>query len=390
MNSLLKRSVAFFIVSILMFLNTVFVLADESTDLGLTSKSYILMEESTGEVLIESNSNEKLPPASVTKVMTLLLIFEAIDSGKISYDDMVTVSSHAASMGGSQVFLEEGETQTVKDMIKCISIASANDASVAMAEHIGGSEEGFVQMMNNRAKELGMNDTNFVNACGLDVDGHVTSAKDIAIMSRELMKNFPEIKEYTTTWQDTIIHKTRKGESEFGLTNTNKLIKQYSKATGLKTGSTSKALYCLSGTAENENIKLVAVVMGAPDPKTRFNEVVKLFDYGFANYGIENAGKKGDVVAEIPVYKGSERTITGKTSEDVNILVKKGEGAKIETKTELLPSVTAPVSEGDKLGEIIYIADGKEKARCDILAVKSIEKIKLGQMMERLISIWCK
>ncbi|WP_242956616.1 D-alanyl-D-alanine carboxypeptidase family protein [Tyzzerella sp. An114] len=390
MKDILKKTTAFFIAIILMLSNISCVFAEDNANLGLTSKSYVLMEESTGNVLVEGNSHEKLPPASVTKVMTLLLIFEALEQGKIKYDDMVTVSSHAASMGGSQVFLEEGETQTVKDMIKCISIASANDASVAMAEFLGGSEEGFVQMMNDRAKELGMNDTNFVNACGLDVDGHVTSAYDIAVMSRELIKNHPEIKEYSTTWQDTIVHKTRKGENEFGLTNTNKLIKQYSKATGLKTGSTGKALYCLSATAENENIKLIAVIMAAPDPTTRFNEAVKLLDYGFANYGIEQAGKKGDIVAEVPIYKGSEKTVRGKTAEDVSILIKKGEDAKIETKTETIPNITAPINEGDKIGEIVYIADGKEQGRCDIVAENSVDKINISEMMMRLLSIWCR
>lgn len=390
MNSIFKRIITFVITTVFIITSVIPIYAEEeNTDMGLVSKSYVLMEETTGEVLLENNGHEKLPPASVTKVMTLLLIFEALESGKIKYDDTVTVSAHAASMGGSQVFLEEGETQTVKDMIKCISIASANDASVAMAEHIGGSEEGFVKMMNERAKELGMNDTNFVNACGLDADGHVTSAYDIALMSRQLISNHPEIKEYTTTWQDTIIHKTKKGDTEFGLTNTNKLIKQYDKATGLKTGSTGNALYCLSGTAESDNIKLIAVVMAAPNPTTRFNEVVKLFEYGFANYGIENVGKKGDVVAEVPIYKGSESTVTGKTSEDINVLVKKGTESKIETKTEILPSLIAPVNEGDKIGEVIYMSEGVEKGRCDILAANSVDKINIGQMMKKLLSLWC-
>ena len=243
------------------------------TDLGLTSKSALLMEEDTGTILYEQNSHEALPPASVTKVMTLLLIYEGERDGKFEWTDTVQVSEHAASMGGSQVFLEEGETQTAADMTKSIAIASANDAAVAMAEFLAGSEEAFVQKMNERAKELGMEDTNFVNACGLDTEGHVSSAYDIALMSRELMENFPEIKEYTTTWQDSIIHKTRRGEETFGLTNTNKLIQWYDGATGLKTGSTGNALYCLSGTAERDGMGLIAVVMAAPDYKVRFREV---------------------------------------------------------------------------------------------------------------------
>ena len=242
------------------------------TDLGLTSKSALLMEEDTGTILYEQNSHEALPPASVTKVMTLLLIYEGERDGKFDWTDTVQVSEHAASMGGSQVFLEEGETQTAADMTKSIAIASANDAAVAMAEFLAGSEEAFVQKMNERAKELGMEDTNFVNACGLDTEGHVSSAYDIALMSRELMENFPEIKEYTTTWQDSIVHKTRRGEETFGLTNTNKLIQWYDGATGLKTGSTGNALYCLSGTAERDGMGLIAVVMAAPDYKVRFRE----------------------------------------------------------------------------------------------------------------------
>lgn len=211
------------------------------------------------------------PPASVTKVMTLLLIYEAEAAGQFGWEETVQVSEHAASMGGSQVFLEPGETQTAAELTKCIAIASANDAAVAMAEFVAGSEEAFVERMNRKAEELGMQETHFVNACGLDVDGHETSAYDIALMSRELMTKFPEIQKYTTTWQDTIIHKTRKGESEFGLTNTNKLIKWYEGATGLKTGSTGKALYCLSGTAERNGLHLIGVVMAAPDFKLRLS-----------------------------------------------------------------------------------------------------------------------
>ncbi|MBQ7241750.1 MAG: D-alanyl-D-alanine carboxypeptidase, partial [Firmicutes bacterium] len=228
----------------------------------LHSKSVILKEANTDTIIYETNSHEALPPASITKIMTLLLIYDACAEGRFKWDDPVTVSEHAASMGGSQVFLEPYETQTAADMTKCIAIASANDAAVAMAEFIGGSEEGFVAQMNEKAKELGMEDTHFVNACGLDADGHLSSAYDIALMSEELMSRYPEVKEYTTTWQDTITHNTKKGSTEFGLTNTNKLIKWYPYATGLKTGSTGKALCCLSGTAEKNGLSLVAVVMG--------------------------------------------------------------------------------------------------------------------------------
>ena len=250
--------------------------------IGISAPSAVLMEASTGTVVLEKNSHEKLPPASVTKIMTLLLIFDAISQGKIKLEDTVTTSTYAASMGGSQVFLEEGETQSVDTMIKCISVASANDASVAMAEYIAGTEELFVEMMNNRAKELGMKDTHFVNCCGLDVDGHVTTAYDIALMSRELITKYPQIHNYSTIWMENITHTTKRGTEEFGLANTNKLIRQYPYATGLKTGSTSLAKYCVSATAEKDGIEMIAVIMAAPDPKGRFADATALLNYGYA------------------------------------------------------------------------------------------------------------
>ena len=234
------------------------------------------MEASTGTIIYEKDAHSILHPASITKIMTLILIFDALDAQKISLDDVVTVSEHAASMGGSQVFLEPGETQTVDTMIKCISVASANDACVAMAEFIAGSEDAFVAQMNERAAGLGMKDTNFVNCCGLDVDNHMTSAYDVALMSRELITKHPQIHNYSTIWMENITHVTKKGSSEFGLTNTNKLIKQYAYATGLKTGSTGLAKYCVSATAEKDNIKLIAVIMAAPDYKVRFADAAHL------------------------------------------------------------------------------------------------------------------
>ncbi|MDF2951272.1 MAG: hypothetical protein K0S18_855, partial [Anaerocolumna sp.] len=250
--------------------------------LEITSTAAVLIEGSTGEIIYDKNKDEQLRPASITKIMTLLLIFEALDSGKITLSDQVSVSEHAASMGGSQVYLEPYETQDVDTMIKCISIASANDASVALAEHIAGSEEEFVARMNARAKELGMENTNFVNCYGLDTDNHYSSAYDVALMSRELITKHPEISQYSTVWMDTFVHTTKKGQTEFGLTNTNKLIKQYNGITGLKTGSTGLAKYCLSATAKRDGMDLIAVIMAAPDTKTRFREASKLLDYGFA------------------------------------------------------------------------------------------------------------
>ena len=359
------------------------------TDLGLTSKSALLMEEDTGTILYEQNSHEALPPASVTKVMTLLLIYEGERDGKFDWTDTVQVSEHAASMGGSQVFLEEGETQTAADMTKSIAIASANDAAVAMAEFLAGSEEAFVQKMNERAKELGMEDTNFVNACGLDTEGHVSSAYDIALMSRELMENFPEIKEYTTTWQDSIIHKTRRGEETFGLTNTNKLIQWYDGATGLKTGSTGNALYCLSGTAERDGMGLIAVVMAAPDYKVRFREVMQLLDYGFANYAIEKGREKGYVMGEVPVEKGMTDTVEAVVAEEISVLVPKGKEAQWETKTELLPAVSAPVEAGTKVGELVYLRDGEEVGRVELTAGEDVAKANMDTMLRRMLAGWC-
>lgn len=352
----------------------------EDTDLGLTSKSAVLMELTSGEVIYEKNPDEAMPPASITKIMTILLIYEAVEDGRINWDDEVTISEHAASMGGSQVYLEPGEVQTVKELTKCIVIASANDAAVAMAEYIGGSEAGFADMMNNRAKELGMKNTHFVNACGLDTDGHVTSARDIAIMSRRLLLYHPSVTEFTTVWMDTITHKTRRGESTFGLTNTNKLIKWYNGATGLKTGSTDGALYCLSGSAKRDGVEMVAVVMGAPDYKVRFKEVMNMLDYGFANYGIAEGLKKGENVGEIAIHKGVTDSTEVTAAEDFSIVIKKGGGASLDYTVEMLPYLKAPFEAGTNAGEIIYTMDGKEVGRVGIITKEGAYKKDFGDM----------
>ena len=361
---------------------------EETEPLALSSKCAVLLVGATGTMLYEKNAHEAMPPASVTKVMTLLLIYEAEKDGKFEWEDMVQVSEHAAGMGGSQVFLEPGETQTAADMTKCIAIASANDAAVAMAEFVAGSEEAFVERMNRRAEELGMKDTHFVNACGLDVDGHVTSAYDIALMSRELMTNFPEIRDYTTTWQDSITHKTRKGETEFGLTNTNKLIKWYEGATGLKTGSTGKALYCLSGTAERDGLELIAVVMAAPDFKVRFQEVMKLLDYGFANYSAEKGLPEGEEVTRIPVTKGKRNDVGAVVKEEISMLVKKGGAGDWETRTEVLPSLDAPVAKGEKVGELVYLINGEEVGRTELITAEDAPKATIQTMLQRMIGKW--
>ncbi len=378
---------AIFLTIIFSLMPLISVLGQEPS-LTLESRSALLMDAATGTILFEKNSHDAMPPASVTKIMTMLLIYEAEENGQFTWEDAVTVSDHAASMGGSQVFLEEGETQTAADMTKCIAIASANDAAVAMAEFVAGSEEAFVERMNQKAAELGMKDTHFENACGLDVDGHVTSAYDIALMSRELINHFPAIREYTTTWQDTIVHNTRKGQSTFGLTNTNKLIKWYEGATGLKTGSTGKALYCLSGTAERDGLHLIAVVMAAPDFKVRFQETMKLLDHGFANYSAEKGLPKGEKMGQIPVRKGMQDEVDLVVGEETSFLLKKDSAKEWETKVETLPSLDAPVEAGEKVGEVIYLIDGQEVGRAPLLTAEDIKKADISTMLERLLRLW--
>ncbi|NLL72592.1 MAG: D-alanyl-D-alanine carboxypeptidase [Clostridiales bacterium] len=351
------------------------VIAKVDNSINLESPSAVLIEGSTGTILFEKNKDEKLKPASITKIMTLLLIYEALEAGQINMMDDVTVSEHAASMGGSQVYLEPNEVQNVETMIKCISIASANDASVAMAEHIGGSEEEFVARMNERAKELGMNNTNFVNCCGLDADNHYSSAYDVAIMSRELITRFPEISNYATIWMDTFVHTTRKGRTEFGLTNTNKLIRSYKGITGLKTGSTSVAKYCLSATARRNDMDLIAVILAAPDTKTRFAEAAKLLNYGFANYSIFVDDNKDLSLEPVAVVKGVKESVNGKIARDFSYLCSKGESSEnIRKEIVLYDEVKAPLTTEDKIGDIIYYYDNKKIGSVDILASEDIRQ----------------
>ena len=361
----------------------------DSTALVLQSKSAILMEPSSGKIIYEKNSNEILKPASVTKIMTLLLIFDAIDEGKFSLDDEVVVSEYASSMGGSQVYLEPNEIQTVETMIKCIAIASANDAAVAMSEFVSGSHEGFVQKMNERAAELGMENTNFVNCSGLDNDNHYTTAHDIALMSRELITKYPEIFEYTTVWMDTITHKTKKGETEFGLTNTNKLIKWYEGATGLKTGSTSQALYCLSGTAERDGMQLIGVVMAAPDYKTRFYEVMKMFDYGFANCSVYEDIIADEVIGTVEIKKGKKDSTFCIAKENFNYVFTGEEVVEDVTKEIVMEEkITAPISKGDKVGEILYRIGSKELGSVDIITTEDVEESTFGFDMLKILKMY--
>lgn len=351
----------------------------ENETLNLTSASYVLMEGSTGKLLCEKNKDKELMPASITKIMTLLLIFEELDKGNIKMSDTVTVSEYAASMGGSQVYLESGETQTVEDMIKCITIASANDACVAMSEYIAGTEEEFVNRMNQRAKELGMEHTKFMNCCGLDdtlTEGqHYSTAYDIALMSRELIVKHKEIQKYTTTWMDEITHVTKKGESAFGLTNTNKLVRTYQGITGLKTGSTSKAKYCLSATANRNGMDLIAVVMAAPMPLTRFVEAAKLLDYGFANCTVYQDENKDFVEQSITVKKGTKEKVGVEAEKPFSYIFTNGENHdKIEKKVQWKEQVEAPIKKGEKIGEIIYNYEGEKLGVVDLLASEDISR----------------
>lgn len=344
-------------------------------NLDITSKSAVLLEGSTGEILYEKDKDEQLRPASITKIMTLLLIYEAIEDGKISLTDEVSVSEHAASMGGSQVYLEPNETQTVETMLKCISIASANDASVAIAEFLAGSEEEFVNRMNERAKELGMNNTHFVNACGLDADNHYSSAYDVALMSRELIMNHPEVSKFSTIWMDTFVHTTKKGKTEFGLTNTNKLIRTYKGITGLKTGSTKLAKYSLSATAKRNGMELIAVIMAAPDYKIRFGEASKLLDYGFANCSVYSDDNKDLKLEPLKIKKSVEDTVPCEVRDIFSYICLKGvKKEDITKKVTLNKEVTAPVNEGDKVGEVTYSLNESTIGSVPIVAAENIKK----------------
>lgn len=370
----MKKVICFFI-CVCFMMQSVAVFAEGNTDLGLNAKSAILMEESTGNILYESNPDERLPIASVTKVMTMLLIMEAVDSGKISLDDMVTVSENAMSYGGSTMFLETGEQLTVNDMLKGIAVASANDGCVAMAEHLAGSESAFVDMMNERAKELGMENTHFMNTNGLDEDDHYSSARDAAIMSRELMKH-ETIFNYTSIWMDTL----RGGK--FQLANTNKLIRFYDGANGLKTGSTSKALCCLSAAAKRNDMQLIAVVLGAPTSAERFASAKSLLDYGFANYAVNTQITAGDEVQKIAVEKGVDKEVDVVAGDSCSTLVKKGQEDNITKEIKIDETITAPIEAGQKIGTMTISRDGEVIADIDLNASSAVEKKGIGLIIK--------
>ena len=353
-----------------------------AVDMDLPVKSAVLMDVATGTILYEQNAHEALAPASVTKVMTMLLIMEAIDSGAIGWQDMVTTSESAAAKGGSQVYLKVGESMSVSDMVKAIAVSSANDCACAMAEHIAGSEAAFVEKMNQRAKELGMNDTHFVNCTGLDDDAaaadHKTSAHDIAVMSRELLKNHPDIKKYTTIWMDTLRNGT------FGLSNTNKMVRFYPGATGLKTGFTSKAGYCLSSSAQRDGMELVAVVMGASTSAERFAACKSLLDYGFSTYGVVTPQLEE---MSVPVKLGTAERVTAEPSEDPALLIEKAQKNMVTTEIQLEESIKAPVSKGQKLGTLTVKAGEYVLKQIPLIAKEGVEKLTFGQIWSRILQV---
>lgn len=348
----------------------------------LSSKSAILMDVGSGQILFEKDSHEKLPPASVTKVMTMLLSVEALDSGKIKLDDQVQISERASEMGGSQIFLEPGETQKVDDLLKGIAVASANDACVAMAEYIAGSEEEFIGMMNEKAKELGMKDTHFANTNGLPVDDHYTSAHDIALMSKELLKH-ERITKYLTTWMDQIV--VGKKRVSIGLANTNKMIKHYQGATGVKTGFTQEAKYCLSASAKRGETHLVAATLGAPTTQERFKDASALLSYGFANYESVKLCSKGDTIATLNLDKAEDNKVNLVAKEDLTALIKKGESKDFTKKIQVCENIKMPVKKGTKLGTINIYKGSNQVGKVDLINDKDINKASYFRMFERVI-----
>lgn len=373
----MRARICFFILSFVMVFTTV-VKAENTAMDGVDAKSCILIEQSTGRVLSENNADEKLPIASVTKVMTMLLIMEAIEDGKITFDDMVTVSENAMSYGGSTMFLEAGEQLSVHDMLKGIAVASANDGCVAMAEHLTGSESAFVEQMNKRAKELGMENTSFMNTNGLDEENHYSSARDVALMSRELL-NHPKITEYTSIWTDEL----RGGK--FQLANTNKLVRFYTGANGLKTGSTSQALCCLSASAKRNDMQLIAVVLGAPTSDKRFSSAKALLDYGFANYKINHLVSAKEEICDADIINGTEDTVKAIAKEAKSALAEKNNNKDIKRRVFVNDDIKAPVNKGDVLGYVEFVSDGKVIDKVDIISKNDVKKKGIGQIIKDIV-----
>ena len=349
-----------------------------SGGLSLSCASSILMEKETGTILYEQDAHAKLEPASVTKIMTLLLVMEAVDSGRISLEDTVTVSAYAAGMGGSQVYLKEGEQMTVSEMIKCVTVVSGNDCAVALAEHLAGSEGAFVERMNQRAQELGMEDTTFRNCTGLPADGHITSAYDIALMSRELILNHPDIRNYTTIWMDSI------RDGTFGLTNTNRLVRFYQGTTGLKTGSTDSALYCMSATAERDGMELIAVVMKAPTTAQRFEDAKALLDYGFANYALVNV-YPDTPLAPVDVLLGTVSQVQPELQRPCRLLVSKEEAGQVTTRLTMAQDVEAPVEQGQTLGQLEVYVGEELRDTVPVVSAQPAQRLTIPDIFSRML-----
>ena len=355
---------------------------EDGAGLSLSCSSAVLMEKETGTILYQQNAHTRLEPASVTKVMTLLLVMEAVDEGRLSLDEAVTVSAHAAGMGGSQVYLKEGEQMSVGEMIKCVAVVSGNDCAVALAEHLAGSESAFVSQMNQRAQELGMTDTTFLNCTGLPASGHMTSAYDIALMSRELILNHPSIRDYTTIWMDSI------RDGAFGLTNTNRLVRFYQGTTGLKTGSTDSALYCMSATAERDGMELIAVVMKAPTTAQRFADAQTLLDYGFANYTLVSVYPDSPL-APIPVLLGTTAQVQPQLQRECRLLVHKAQADQVTTSLTLAQDVEAPVDQGQTLGELKVYVGEELRDTVPIVSAQQVDRLTVpgifSQMLRQLL-----
>ena len=350
--------------------------------LALDCGAACLIEQNSGLIIYDYNMHEKLRPASVTKIMSLLLIMEALDSGKIQLTDKIPCTEDAAKMGGSQIWLDVRETLTVEEMLKAICVVSANDCVVAMADYLEGSQDAFVKKMNQKAQELGMNDTTFKNCHGIDEDGHLTSAYDIAIMSRELLINHPSITKYTTIWMDSL----RDGKSS--LVNTNKLVRNYNGCTGLKTGSTSIALYNLSASATRNNLSLIAVVLKAPTPAIRFSNAQKLLDYGFSNYTVTSFGKKGDVIKSVEIKKGTTSSIDAILENDAEVLISNGSNKDVTQEVKLDDTFNAPILEGQKLGEVEFSINGNVVSTVNLVANKSSDKLSFGSIIKFVMNKW--
>lgn len=381
-----KRRLTAVLLSVLLFMGTGI---RATAEVSVSAPSVILIEASTGKVIYENNAAERRSPASITKIMTLLLTFEQLEAGRIKLEDEIITSEYASSMGGSQVFLAAGEVQTLETLIKCIAVASGNDASVAVAEHIAGSEEAFVGLMNDKASELGMEDTHFEDCCGLtNSDNHYSSAKDVAIMSRELITRYPEVFNYTQIWMEDITHVTRQGTSNFTLSSTNKLLKQYQWATGLKTGSTSKAKYCLSATASKDGIDLIAVVMAAPDYKVRFQDAQTLLNYGYSVCRLY-ADENKEPLQKLPVEGGVEEEVGLRFAGDFRYLDTEGNNlTDVEKVLELPDRATAPVSEDGEAGFVRYILNGTELGRVPILYAEAVEKAMYSDYVKKIFGFF--